>query len=123
MSTPGARVYASLSGTSAITDEVSTRIRPGVLEQEETLPAIVYTIVGGQRQGTLQGDGGLSTPRCQIDVYASSVDAAGELHELIRAALKADLKATADEPAEVWDPEPERHRVTADYFFPHTDND
>ena len=122
MSTPTSRVHGALTGDAALVAVVSTRVYHGALVQECALPAVVYALTGGDREGTLRGDGGLGHPRVQVDVYAETVQQAQEVHALVRTAMDA-LYATGDEPIEIWDTEPERYRLTADYVFPHHDSD
>ena len=83
----GKGIYALLNGTSAITDDTSSRIRPNVLNQGETLPAITHQLVSQTTVYPLGGDSGLARARVQIDCYADTSIKAAELGDDVHAAL------------------------------------
>jgi len=73
------------SNVSPIID--GTRMYPVVLPQGVTEPSIVYHLVSGIGDHTMQGPSGLNRPRLQLDAYAQSYDDAVELADLVKEAL------------------------------------
>jgi len=68
---------------------VAARVRPGKLEQDETLPAIRLAIVAGDEEEHLGGGSALAHSVVQIDAYAATSEAADALAELIRLRLRS----------------------------------
>jgi hypothetical protein len=83
------RIYAALSGATALTALVGSNIYPEHRPQEDTAPAVVYGRVSGLRLYHLQGFSGLENPRVQIDSYATSVDGRREVAAQVVAAMEA----------------------------------
>lgn len=87
MSDIGNAISKKLLLTSAITDVCSTRITPDTLPKNQPLPAIVYSVISNIPAHHLGGRSEIAFARVQLDVYASTRDAANELGELIRLAV------------------------------------
>jgi hypothetical protein len=83
----GNAISKKLLATTAITDVCSTRITPDALPKNQTLPAITYNVISNQPEHHLGGAAALSQARVQLDIYASTRDAANELGELVRLAI------------------------------------
>tara|TARA_Y100000004_G_C8875452_1_gene395177 strand:- start:24 stop:446 length:423 start_codon:yes stop_codon:yes gene_type:complete len=78
----GLRAY--LVSKTSVTDEVGTRIYPGVLPQDATLPAVVYNLVFAEIHDVLTGSSGSLTSTVQIDVYSDSHISSNGAAEAIR---------------------------------------
>ena len=72
------------AGTFAL---IGTRVYPGILPQDETLPAVAYTRISAIEDLAADGPTGLLTVRVQIDAYAADYDASRAVGDAIRAAL------------------------------------
>lgn len=123
MATIETRVAACLAADADVSALVAERIYLGILPQDATLPALVYTIVPSARAGDLDGDAGACPGvNVQVDAYTTDPDQGTALHTFVRTALSRDLKATAGQPSQMPDPEEHRTRVTADYVVAHADS-
>ncbi len=87
MSDIGKAVFEKLSSVTEITNVVSTRIFPGVLRQNVTLPAMTYRVISDVPDNHIAGAGDLANARIQIDCYAATDAAVKSLKELVRVAL------------------------------------
>lgn len=72
---------------STVTDEVSTRIRPDALVQDETLPALVIQETSSDHEELLNGAGGISHSSITIACYAATRIKADQVAEIIRQVL------------------------------------
>ena len=63
-------VYSTLSGASAVSSLVGSRIYPLVRPQGDALPAIVYQRISTVPVNSLDGDSGLDEVRIQIACVA-----------------------------------------------------
>lgn len=79
-------LYTLLTGTSAVSAIVGTRIYPVVLPQKPTLPAITMQRIPGSRVRSTRGPSGLAQSRYQVDCWAATQTAAEELAGVVRAA-------------------------------------
>ena len=70
-----------------VTDEVSTRIRPDALAQNETMPALVIQETASDHEEQLSGAGGISQSSVTIACYADTRIKADEVAEVIRLVL------------------------------------
>lgn len=81
-------IVAYLKTQSTVTDVVGTganaRIRPEVLHQSETLPAIVINDTDGFSFKNLSGASGFAMTRIQLDAVAVTKAAAESLREILR---------------------------------------
>ncbi len=66
------KIYALLTGTSAVAISVKTRVYPVVAPQNPKYPFLVYTRISGGKQNDLNGYATLENPRVQIDTYSTS---------------------------------------------------
>ncbi len=80
--------------TAIIGTGVNARISPGVLPQNETLPAITYSKISGVRVQIMGGISGLAHPVYQINSWASTYLAAKALAEQVRLGLDANIATT-----------------------------
>lgn len=81
------KIYTALSGDSAVSAVVSTRIYPMVLPQDVTLPAITYSRISGGQVNSMGGFSNLENPRVQVDVWAATYTAAKTLAALVHTAM------------------------------------
>jgi len=82
----GIRTY--LLTVTAVTDIVSSRIRPDALIQNETFPAIVIDETNSDHEHTISGGGGIVTSQMTVACYSETRLAAENLGEKVRAALQ-----------------------------------
>lgn len=88
MSDLNAAVYAILSESQPVIALVKQRIRPDALDQNETIPALVFWRVSGRTEDTINGSvSELARARVTVEAYGSRRDAANELAEKARIAL------------------------------------
>ena len=73
-----------LLGQTPVTDLVSTRIRPGVIEQGLARPHLRVDQTGGEVQYVMSGNSGLAETFLDIICEADSEQAACELAETVR---------------------------------------
>lgn len=83
-----------LRSQAAVAQLVQDRIRPDALAQDDTYPAMAFTLVSAQRDMTQSGPSGVAVSRYQFDLYAES---AGQVQDLA-AAMRAVLIGTKDVP-------------------------
>jgi hypothetical protein len=76
-----------LAASAAITALVSTRIRPMVLNENESIPAIRYEMISSESFTYLGGSGKECRTRIQIDCYGSTTIQAAQ----VAAAVKNNL--------------------------------
>lgn len=123
MSTAGERVWVALLADASVAAVVSTRVYPLELPQDATLPAIVYSDLGGPRAHSLAGDSGIGRARVQVDMYAATLDAANALAVLVRTCINAAFGVECPEPQRIRETELDRYRLTVDYVLDHGDDD
>lgn len=87
MSDIGKAVKVKLEADSDVLAITSTRIYPGHLKQDATLPAITYRIISDIPENHITGAGELTTARIQLDCYAATYAAAMALKEKVRLAI------------------------------------
>lgn len=87
-------IYNYLASVTALTARVGTRIRPDVLDDGETLPAVVFWRVSGTHTDTIDGTfGGLAEARVTIETYDTSRKGTNRIAEEVRLAM-IDMKGT-----------------------------
>lgn len=79
----GSALFARLNGNTSAANRVYPRVRP----QNTQLPAITYTVPGGDRDQHLKGYTGTRRPRVQIDCWAATYAAARALADAAVAIL------------------------------------
>lgn len=72
----GASLFAALTADDGITALVETRVFPDEMPQDETVPALVYTVITDPKASSLTG-ATLRHARVQIDCYARTLKEAG----------------------------------------------
>jgi len=82
----GIRTY--LLTVTAVTDLVSSRIRPDALIQKETFPAIVIDETNTDHEHIISGGGGIVTSEINVSCYAETRLAAEGLAEKVRGGLQ-----------------------------------
>ena len=76
-----------LANDAGVAALVGTRIRPEVIAQRETLPAITHTSVSSTHEHNLGGATGVCHSRVQLDCYAATKAEAIAVREAVRLAL------------------------------------
>ncbi|MEZ5945216.1 MAG: DUF3168 domain-containing protein [Planctomycetaceae bacterium] len=85
--------YSFLSGTTAITDLVGTRIYPEFLPQNPVYPALTYRLISAPHDHTLTAAAGVVRVRFQFDAFSERLSETSEIIEAIRLSLQ---RATGD---------------------------
>lgn len=80
-----------------VTDLTSTRIRPDVLKQNETLPAIAIDEFATTHENVLSGAAGIYASRVRVDCYAQTRTGANSLAEEVREELQGYRGAMGSE--------------------------
>ncbi len=83
----GDAIRTRLSSATAVTNLVSSRIRPLRIRQDETLPAITYEIAGGERYPSMDGASGLVGADVRIHCWTESYSDLQSLADAVRQAL------------------------------------
>lgn len=83
----GKAVYGILSGTTAVTDIVGTRIFPEIAEQEAVTPFVIYQLQSVAPEDTHDGPSKLDEVRFEFLCYADSYNEAADLGVAVRGAL------------------------------------
>lgn len=81
-------LYSFLTGKTAITTLVSTRVYPQMLPQNATLPAITWHCYGVESEYQLDGATGWAIASYQIDIWANTLASATAIGEAVRNALQ-----------------------------------
>ena len=87
MSDIGRDIRTYLQTKTAVTNLVGTRIFPRMMPQGETLPAVVFSLIGSTSEPRLLGASGGVRALVQLDCYAETHIACNALGEQIRLAL------------------------------------
>ncbi len=90
----GAAIYGILSGASAITSLVSTRIYPMVAPQNSTMPYITYSTITNTPSDTKSGVSKVDSILVQFDIYDTTVLSVEGVYEALRATLDFIAPAT-----------------------------
>ena len=99
-----AKVYAELSGTSALTAIVSSAIYPDHRFQPDTTPAVVFwRAPGGERMNDLKGYGGKENPVLEVLIYTTAIDTRREAADACITAITESTRFTALLPIPPWD--------------------
>lgn len=80
-------IYALLSGVSALTALVATRIYPVQFPEEATYPAVRFTVVSVEQPSAMNDDPRTTGVHVQIDAAADSYGLAIQIRDAIRAGL------------------------------------
>jgi len=83
----GKAIYGILSGTTAVTDLVSTKIFPEIAEQETAAPFVIYQVQSVQPEDTHDGPSKLDEVRVEVLCYDDSYNGAADLASAVRGAL------------------------------------
>ena len=120
MSTPAEkRIYTQLTGYSALTALVSTRIYPIQLPQACPLPAIRYNRISTEHINSFSGYSSCEMPSVQFDVFSSaSLDEAKQVVEQLIKAMDAatTYKALPTGQRELFESDPELYRISIDFW-------
>lgn len=87
MADTGILIRTKLAATTAVTDLVSTRIRPDALVQNDTLPAIAYVEPTSEHMHGLAGVEGTVVGTVSVGCFDSTRIGANALAEQVRLAL------------------------------------
>ena len=88
MATTGSNIRTYLLTKSAITDVVATRIRPDVLAQGDSLPAMVYLELYTSHVHTLAAAAGIEECMLEFACYSETRVEADSLADLVRQQLQ-----------------------------------
>ncbi len=80
--------YSFLTGVTALTAIVGTRIYPNSLPQNPVFPALTYALVSAPHDHTLTDAAGIVRARIQFDAYGYKLSEAVAITEAIRLALQ-----------------------------------
>jgi hypothetical protein len=123
-----AALYSILAGSTAVTDQVSTRIYPYYLPQNCILPALTYWRVSTVREEAMHDDPGYSTARFQVSVWTTAALQGGTIADIVRTALHrhtgthagvqiVDLAIEGE--MTTYDSDTEEHQVAIDFMIAH----
>ena len=88
MSSAGAKIVREiLISDTDVTDLASNRIKPGIMEQGQAKPGIVYNIIGVTPTNHKDGSSAKDMARIQVTSYATQAIAALDLADEVRKAL------------------------------------
>ena len=118
----GEAIFSALTGYPALSALIGTRAYPNWLPQEETLPALVYTVISNVPASSMTTTVAdmLKNARVQVDAYAKTYKDV----QLVAAGVQAALDLSEPSPAlsaellnarDLFDDETQLHRVTMDF--------
>ena len=84
----GETLYTRLSSHAGLSALVGTRIYPGKLKQQDTMPAIRYSRISSITPSAMNADIGLTDYRYQFDVFGSTYDSVDTVLIQLKAALQ-----------------------------------
>lgn len=131
-------LYGYLSGVSAVTDLVGTRIYPAQAPQGAELPYVVHHRISTRRFPHQLGPSGMVRARIQIDSFGITLDSAQAVFDVLRdnldgwrAAVMDDVYVQSvnleDEANDFTAPQDGGdigvHRVRADFIFVYAESD
>lgn len=112
------KIFASLSGASAVTTICASRIYPLILPQNPTYPAITYQRVAGRRENDItNGYVGMENAIVQMDAWATSFETAASLSSAIIVTVCAanSFKALAmNSPLDIYEDDIQAYRRSVD---------
>lgn len=94
-------IVAKLGGTTAVTDEIGTRLYPMFAPRSATMPFAVYEFDGTEHTYSMTGDEGLYEASFGITVVAATFQAAISAGDAIRNALTALSGTIGDVDAQI----------------------
>lgn len=115
-------IYAALTGASAVTNIVSTRVYPDVTGPDEAPPYVTYQRISTPRDHAFGGNVVASSPRFQIDCWAATKDVTTTLAEAVINAMDgvSGVKAhTIDNDISDWDQTSRLYRRMVDVILVH----
>ena len=104
------KIYAALSGSTALVAKVGSNIYPEHRMQAEALPAVVFARVSGLRVNSLSGYSNLENISMDVTLYTKSVDARGSIGAVVISAMTSATGCTVllnDSPSDFYDDEVE----------------
>jgi hypothetical protein len=87
-------IRSRLAAAAAVTAIVDTRIRPGILAQDDALPALTYQVVSNPRGHHLRGATGIADARVQFDCCARTIAEATALKVALENSLDGLLNTS-----------------------------
>jgi hypothetical protein len=81
-------LFTKLSGTTAISDIVGTRIHPVKMPDNPTFPSITYQRISSTREQTMQGRVSYCEAIMQIDIWSQDYDVTRDLASKVFSALE-----------------------------------
>ena len=113
------KTYTALSGATALTAIVGSRIYPDARRQSEGLPAVVfYRAPGGEHVNSLAGSANMENAIVEVVVSATSVDVRRTAGDAVFAAMTAATSFSAimpDPPFDDYDDETRIYERTMDF--------
>ena len=124
-------MVAYLVANAGLSALVGDRLTPGYIPQEDALPAISYTDIGGETFFTLAARQKLKEPIYQFKIYATTYAGAMAVYAALNTALE-NYSGTMgsyevqeiqlqDEPIHDWEEETKSHVITVEYKFSYVD--
>jgi len=96
MSDIGKDLRTYLQTKSTVTDLIGTRMFPRMLPQGESLPAIIFSVIGSTTENKITGASGGVRVVIQLDCYAETHIQANDLAEQVRLVLHGYTGAAGD---------------------------
>jgi len=118
-------IYARLSGFTALTDLVGTRISHAVIPQTEAYPQVAFTRISTRRYPAMNANATVATSRVQVNVYGTTAKEAQTVAKQVRAALSryrgtsggVVVQAILDEAEHTdYDADIQKHRVILEFM-------
>ena len=102
------KIYAALSGSTALVAAVGSAIYPEHRMQAEALPAVVFARVSGLRVNSLSGYSNLENVSIDVTLYAKTVGERGTIGDVLISAMTSATGCTVllpDSPNDFYDDE------------------
>lgn len=110
-------VHAVLVAASAVAALVGSRVAAGMLPEGELRPYVTYSLVTGERIGSMTDSGLMRHARIQLDCWSPNYKEAKQIALAVQGAMEAsalfDVVFIADQ--DLYDTETKLHRVIVDY--------
>lgn len=84
----GEALYSQLSGTSDLTDLVSTRIYPSVAAQCASLPYVIFFQISNMGHHAMNSDPNIQSPRWQVSTWSETYSNARAIAKEVKASLQ-----------------------------------
>lgn len=121
-------VFYQLANTAGVTALVGTRVYPGLLPQQPTMPALVYQLINNDRVQVHRGQTTGAKARIQVTCWGNSEASVAAVKEQVRVAMIAMAGSVAsvtidgvvcEGEVEGFEPDTIRHYIALDFFVWH----